>query len=124
MAWAVLLRKGLCKFCDSIGTSIVRGVTVERLRPRCPALFLSGATPGPFYHSHPHVPREFDHLDFSMEAQVKANITTIHKIGPLSVGLFEQIALSSSYGVVTLTTNYTLGVWKWQWLRSKSPRGG
>ena len=27
------------------------------------------------------MPREFDHLDFSMEAQVKANITTIHKIG-------------------------------------------
>ena len=30
---------------------------------------------------HPHVPSEFDHLDFSMEAQVKANISTIHKIG-------------------------------------------
>ncbi|CAE7466364.1 unnamed protein product [Symbiodinium microadriaticum] len=81
MAWHVLLRNGLCKFCTPMEASVVRGVHVERLRPRCPALFLSGATPGPFYHSHPHVPSEFDHLDFSMEAQVKANISTIDKIG-------------------------------------------
>ena len=27
------------------------------------------------------MPSEFDHLDFSMEAQVKANISTIDKIG-------------------------------------------
>ena len=79
--WHTLLQRGLSKFCDSAGSSVVRGVSVERLRPRCPALFLSGATPGPFYHSHPHVPSEFDHLDFSMEAQVRANMTTIHKIG-------------------------------------------
>ncbi|CAE7267571.1 unnamed protein product [Symbiodinium natans] len=33
------------------------------------------------HNCHPHVPSEFDHLDFSMKAQVKANITTIRKIG-------------------------------------------
>lgn len=81
MAWHALLRGGLCNFSDFVGTTVIRGVRVERLRPHCPALFLSGATPGQFYHSHPHVPSEFDHLDFSMEAQVRSNITTIHKIG-------------------------------------------
>ena len=79
--WHALLRTGLHKVCDAVGTSCVRGVNVERVRPRSPLLFLSGATPGPFYHSHPHVPSEFDHLDFSMEAQLRANLTTIQKIG-------------------------------------------
>ena len=32
-------------------------------------LFLSGTTGAPSPHSHPHVPAEFDHLDFSTEAQ-------------------------------------------------------
>jgi len=30
---------------------------------------LSGTTGAPVPHSHPHVPAEFDHLDFSAEAQ-------------------------------------------------------
>ncbi len=33
-------------------------------------LFLSGTVGAPSPHSHPHVPAEFDHLDFSPEAQV------------------------------------------------------
>ena len=57
------------------------GVTVWRLRPRVPLVLLSGATPGKFYHSHPHVPSEFDELDFDMASQVRANLTTIRKIG-------------------------------------------
>ncbi len=32
-------------------------------------LFLSGTTGAPVPHSHPHVPAEFDHLDFGAEAQ-------------------------------------------------------
>ncbi len=32
-------------------------------------LFLSGTSGAPVPHSHPHVPAEFDHLDFSAEAQ-------------------------------------------------------
>ncbi len=32
-------------------------------------VFLSGVTAAPVYHSHPHVPSEFDHLDFSAGAQ-------------------------------------------------------
>ena len=32
-------------------------------------VFLSGITAAPVPHSHPHVPAEFDHLDFSAEAQ-------------------------------------------------------
>jgi enamine deaminase RidA (YjgF/YER057c/UK114 family) len=32
-------------------------------------VFLSGITSAPVPHSHPHVPAEFDHLDFSAAAQ-------------------------------------------------------
>jgi 2-iminobutanoate/2-iminopropanoate deaminase len=35
-------------------------------------VFLSGVTGAPVPHSHPHVPAEFDHLDFSPAAQTEA----------------------------------------------------
>ena len=35
-------------------------------------VFLSGITGAPVPHSHPHIPAEFDHLDFSVEAQTEA----------------------------------------------------
>jgi len=35
-------------------------------------VFLSGTTGAPTPHSHPHVPAEFDHLDFSAAAQTEA----------------------------------------------------
>ena len=35
-------------------------------------VFLSGITAAPVPHSHPHVPAEFDHVDFSPEAQAEA----------------------------------------------------
>ena len=35
-------------------------------------VFVSGVTAAPIYHSHPHVPSEFDHLDFSAGAQATA----------------------------------------------------
>lgn len=35
-------------------------------------VFLSGITGAPVPHSHPHIPAEFDHLDFSAEAQTEA----------------------------------------------------
>ena len=56
-----------------------RGKGSWRFAP--PLVLLSGATPGKFYHSHPHVPSEFDELDFDMASQVRANLTTIRKIG-------------------------------------------
>lgn len=34
-------------------------------------VFLSGITAAPVPHSHPHVPEEFDHLDFSAAAQAE-----------------------------------------------------
>mmetsp|Transcript_96239 Transcript_96239/g.311990 ORF Transcript_96239/g.311990 Transcript_96239/m.311990 type:complete len:323 (-) Transcript_96239:123-1091(-) len=80
-AWKAALRSGLDRWCSEIGIHSVNGVEVQRLRQRCPLVILSGATPGPFYHSHPHVPAEFDHLQFDMSSQVRANIQTIRKIG-------------------------------------------
>ena len=35
-------------------------------------VYLSGITGAPVPHSHPHIPAEFDHLDFSAEAQTEA----------------------------------------------------
>jgi enamine deaminase RidA (YjgF/YER057c/UK114 family) len=35
-------------------------------------VFLSGITSAPVPHSHPHVPAEFDHLDFSAAAQTES----------------------------------------------------
>jgi enamine deaminase RidA (YjgF/YER057c/UK114 family) len=35
-------------------------------------VFLSGITAAPIPHSHPHVPAEFDSLDFSAEAQAES----------------------------------------------------
>ncbi|OEU11670.1 hypothetical protein FRACYDRAFT_244789 [Fragilariopsis cylindrus CCMP1102] len=55
-------------------------VDVEIVTLKHPVLILSGATPGPFYHLHPHISKEFDHLDFSMKCQVQYNIATILKI--------------------------------------------
>ena len=86
--WLGALRGGLLRrgWCEDRGSADVPvgprgGVTVWRLRPRVPLVLLSGATPGKFYHSHPHVPSEFDELDFDMASQVRANLTTIRKIG-------------------------------------------
>ena len=48
-------------------------------------VFLSGITAAPVPHSHPHVPAEFDHLDFSATAQTEAIMerlkTTIEAAG-------------------------------------------
>lgn len=78
-----MLHSGLCTWCDIVGTESggVDGVAVHRLRPRMPLVILSGATPGQFYHSHPHDPAEFDHLEFDMASQVRRNLETIRKIG-------------------------------------------
>jgi len=35
-------------------------------------VFLSGITAAPVPHSHPHIPAEFDHLDFSAAAQAES----------------------------------------------------
>ena len=40
-------------------------------------VFLSGITAAPVPHSHPHIPAEFDHLDFSAEAQTEAIMTRL-----------------------------------------------
>ena len=40
-------------------------------------VYLSGLTAAPVYHSHPHVPSEFDHLDFSAAAQAEATMENL-----------------------------------------------
>jgi len=42
-------------------------------------VFLSGITGAPVPHSHPHIPAEFDHLDFSIEAQTEAVMERLQK---------------------------------------------
>jgi len=42
-------------------------------------VFMSGVTAAPVPHSHPHIPAEFDHLDFSAEAQTEAIMKRLKK---------------------------------------------
>ena len=78
--WSSSLCDGLLNWCDLIDCESTEIITFQRLRPRCPILVLSGATPGPFYHSHPHIAKEFDCVSFELEDQIRANIGTIHRI--------------------------------------------
>ena len=58
------------------GTEPAAGVTMpfaSAIRVRSGSIvFLSGITAAPVPHSHPHVPAEFDGLDFSAAAQAEA----------------------------------------------------
>jgi 2-iminobutanoate/2-iminopropanoate deaminase len=40
-------------------------------------VYLSGVTAAPVYHSHPHVPAEFDHLDWSAAGQAEATMENL-----------------------------------------------
>lgn len=40
-------------------------------------VYLSGVTAAPVYHSHPHVPAEFDHLDLSATGQAEATMENL-----------------------------------------------
>ena len=42
-------------------------------------LFLAGVTAAPVYHSHPHVPAEFDSIPEGMEAQARATMENLKK---------------------------------------------
>ncbi|MDH3350068.1 MAG: RidA family protein [Gammaproteobacteria bacterium] len=42
-------------------------------------VFMSGVTAAPVPHSHPHKPAEFDHLDFSPEAQTEAIMNRLNE---------------------------------------------
>jgi len=78
--WMSALSGGLRKWSTNVSQTMVRGVNVELMAMKHPIAILSGATPGPFYHSHPHVTEEFDHVDFTMQGQVRENLSTIRKI--------------------------------------------
>jgi len=80
MAWMASLARGLQRWCAPLAAVSVDGVQIQIMRPSFPILFLSGCTPGPFYHSHPHIPSEFDYLSFDMASQVRYNVKTIRKI--------------------------------------------
>jgi enamine deaminase RidA (YjgF/YER057c/UK114 family) len=42
-------------------------------------VFLSGITAAPVPHSHPHIPAEFDHLNFDAAAQAESIMTRLKK---------------------------------------------
>lgn len=84
--WSSALCDGLLNWCDLIDCESTEIITFQRLRPRCPILVLSGATPGPFYHSHPHISKEFDCVSFELEDQIRANIGTIRRIARAATG--------------------------------------
>ena len=54
-------------------------------------VFLSGTTGAPTPHSHPHVPSEFDHLDFSPEAQATAVMESLQTMVEAAGGQLQDI---------------------------------
>jgi len=54
-------------------------------------VFLSGTTGAPTPHSHPHVPSEFDHLDFSTEAQATAVMESLKTMVEAAGGRLQDI---------------------------------
>ena len=42
-------------------------------------IYLAGVTAAPVYHSHPHVPSEFDAIPLDMESQARAVLENIRK---------------------------------------------
>ena len=68
-------------------------IEISRLEVKVPLVFTSGATPGPFYHSHPHNPTEFDHVSTDIDAQVRANLETLRRIGE---GVFSHGAVQQA----------------------------
>ena len=43
-------------------------------------LYISGVNAAPIYHSHPHKPEEFNHLDLTPEAQVTLTMNNLKRI--------------------------------------------
>jgi len=54
-------------------------------------VFLSGTTGAPTPHSHPHVPSEFDHLDFSPTAQATAVMESLETMVEAAGGTLQDI---------------------------------
>ena len=54
-------------------------------------VYLSGTTGAPTPHSHPHVPSEFDHLDFSPTAQATAVMESLQTMVEAAGGTLQDI---------------------------------
>ena len=43
-------------------------------------VYLAGLTAAPVYHSHPHIPAEFDHIPEDAERQTEMAMENLHKV--------------------------------------------
>jgi len=84
----------------------MEGVELGYNMPYTPAIkvnsgklvFISGVTAAPVYHSHPHVPAEFDHLDFSPGAQAAQAMENMRMAVEAAGGQLTDIAPSPRPG--------------------------
>ena len=67
-------------------------------------VFLSGITAAPVPHSHPHIPAEFDDLDFSVEAQTEAVMERLQETVRAAGGELSDIVQVTRF-VVEIGTN-------------------
>ena len=65
----------------------IPGIKVMSGKP----VYISGVNAAPIYHSHPHKPEEFDHLDFSLESQAKLTMENLKTIIEASGGTLNDI---------------------------------
>mmetsp|Transcript_89867 Transcript_89867/g.159885 ORF Transcript_89867/g.159885 Transcript_89867/m.159885 type:complete len:343 (+) Transcript_89867:84-1112(+) len=80
--WAPALAEALRNSCtcpDAENANLGSGGRMF-FRTQVPMLFQSGLTPGPFYHSHPHVASEFDAVPTDLPSQMQQVIGTVFDI--------------------------------------------
>jgi 2-iminobutanoate/2-iminopropanoate deaminase len=67
-------------------------------------VFLSGITGAPVPHSHPHVPAEFDHVDFDAEAQTEAVMKRLQETLQAAGGELRDVVQVTRF-IVDIGTN-------------------
>lgn len=96
------------EYIYSPGTEIEAGANL----PFTPAIkvrggsivFLSGITGAPVPHSHPHIPAEFDHLDFSAAAQAEAVMKRLQETVRIAGGELSDVVQVTRF-VADIGTN-------------------
>ena len=54
-------------------------------------LYFAGVTAAPVYHSHPHIPSEFDYIPDGMEAQAPATMENLKRSVEAAAGTLENV---------------------------------
>ena len=74
-------------------------------------LFIAGVTAAPCYHSHPHIPAEFDTIPAGMEAQARATMENLKKSVEAAGGTLANVVRATRYLVDLAQQDVLNRVW-------------